>query len=65
MSTLDKPFEAVVKAIKLKKRLTPKGMRRTYRDMARRAKVPEIVTERAAQGAASGGCTTFEASGDA
>ena len=30
-------------AIELKKRLTPKGMRRTYQDLARRANVPEIV----------------------
>jgi len=43
MSTLDKPFKAVVDAIELKKRLTPKGMRRTYQDLARRANVPEIV----------------------
>jgi integrase len=43
MSILDKPFKAVVDAIELKKRLTPKGMRRTYQDLARRANVPEIV----------------------
>ena len=43
-STLQKPFAAVSKAIGLKKRLTPCGMRRTFQDLARAAEVKDIVT---------------------
>lgn len=43
-STLDKPFRAVSKAIGLKKRFTPRGLRRTFQDMARAAEVNDIVT---------------------
>jgi integrase len=43
MPTLDKPFDSVVKAIGLKKQLPPKGMRRMYQDLARKANVPERV----------------------
>jgi integrase len=43
MSTLDKPFRTVGDAIGLKKHITPKGMRRTFQDLARRAKVSDIV----------------------
>ena len=42
-STLDKPFRAVVKALGWNLKLTPKCMRRTFNDLARRAKVHDIV----------------------
>jgi len=34
-SCLDKPFAEICKALKLTKRVTPRGMRRTFQDMAR------------------------------
>ena len=43
-SVLDKPFSAVAAAIKLKKRFTPRGMRRTFQDLARAAEVRDVVT---------------------
>lgn len=43
-SVLDKPFAAVAKAIALTKRLTPRGMRRTFQDLARAANVTDLVT---------------------
>lgn len=43
-SVLDKPFAAVSRAIGLKKRITPRAMRRTYQDLARAASVTDIVT---------------------
>ncbi len=43
-SALDKPFKAVAKAIGLRKRITPKGMRRTFQDLARAAQVSDVVT---------------------
>ncbi len=43
-SCLDKPFDAVCKAIKLGYRFTPRGMRRTYQDLARAAGVHDAVT---------------------
>lgn len=43
-SVLDKPFAAVAKAIALGKRLTPRGMRRTFQDLARAANVTDLVT---------------------
>ena len=43
-SVLDKPFAAVVKAIALTKRLSPRGMRRTFQDLARAANVTDLVT---------------------
>lgn len=43
-SVLDKPFKAVAKAIALTKRITPRGMRRTFQDLARAAQVKDIVT---------------------
>jgi hypothetical protein len=43
-SVLDKPFEEVCEAIKLPYRLTPRGMRRTYQDLARAAGVHDAVT---------------------
>lgn len=42
-SSLDKPFRAVVKALGWNLKLTPKCMRRTFNDLARRAKVHDIV----------------------
>ena len=43
-SCLDKPFAAVGAALELKKRVTPRGMRRTFQDLARAAQVADIVT---------------------
>ncbi|MBK6533417.1 MAG: site-specific integrase [Deltaproteobacteria bacterium] len=43
-SALDKPFAAVAKAIGLRKHITPRAMRRTFQDLARKAKVEDIVT---------------------
>lgn len=43
-SVLDKPFRAVAKEIGLRKRLTPRGMRRTFQDLARAAEVRDVVT---------------------
>ena len=43
-SVLDKPFRDVALAIKLGKRVTPRGMRRTYQDLARAAEMRDLVT---------------------
>lgn len=43
-SVLDKPFDEVSKAIKLKFNFTPRGMRRTYQDLARAAGIHDAVT---------------------
>jgi hypothetical protein len=43
-SVLDKPFREVAKAAGIKKHITPKAMRRTFQDLARAAKVKDIVT---------------------
>lgn len=43
-SCLDKPFEEIVEALKLKKRITPRAMRRTFQDLARAAEVKDVVT---------------------
>jgi integrase len=43
-SVLDKPFNTVAKEMGLSFRLTAKGMRRTFQDMARLAKIEGIVT---------------------
>jgi hypothetical protein len=43
-SCLDKPFDEVVTAMKLKKRITPRAMRRTFQDLARAAEVKDVVT---------------------
>jgi integrase len=40
---LQKPFHACAKAAGLGKRFTPRGMRRTFNDLARRAKLESIV----------------------
>lgn len=43
-SCLDKPFAEVAKAIKLPFSFTPRGMRRTYQDLARAAGIHDAVT---------------------
>lgn len=43
-STLDKPFRVVAKALGLRKRVTPRAMRRTFQDLARAAEVRDLVT---------------------
>jgi hypothetical protein len=42
-SALDKPFRAVARALGWTIKLTPKCMRRTFNDLARRAAVHDIV----------------------
>ena len=41
---LTKPFAAIVEALKLPFKLTPKGMRRTFNDVAREAGTHDVVT---------------------
>ena len=43
-SCLDKPFADVCKAIELPFNFTPRGMRRTYQDLARAAGIHDVVT---------------------
>ncbi len=43
-SVLDKPFAEVCKAIDLQFRFTPRGLRRTYQDLARAAGIHDVVT---------------------
>jgi hypothetical protein len=43
-STLDKPFRDVLKTLGWTVRLTPRGMRRTFQDLARQADVHDVVT---------------------
>jgi integrase len=43
-SVLDKPFAVVAKALGLRKHITPRAMRRTFQDLARTARVDDIVT---------------------
>jgi hypothetical protein len=43
-SVLDKPFAAASRAMGLKKRITPRGMRRTFQDLCRAAAVGDLVT---------------------
>lgn len=43
-SVLKKPFDAVAKATKSKKHLSPRAMRRTFQDLARAASVGDLVT---------------------
>jgi hypothetical protein len=43
-NVLDKPFRAVARSIGLKKRITPRGMRRTFQDLCRAAEVGDLVT---------------------
>lgn len=41
---LDKPFRMVARATGLEKRVAPRAMRRTFRDLARAAEVNDLVT---------------------
>lgn len=41
--SLDKPFAIVAKAIGLKKRITPRAMRRSFQDLCRTAEVNDVV----------------------
>ncbi len=43
-SVLDKPFRKVALTIGLEKRITPRGMRRTFQDLCRAAAVGDLVT---------------------
>lgn len=43
-SCLDKPFADVAMVLDLGKRITPRGMRRTFQDLARAAQVTDVVT---------------------
>jgi hypothetical protein len=43
-SVLDKPFEDVLRKLGWNVRLTPRGMRRTFQDLARQAEVHDVVT---------------------
>lgn len=43
-SSLRKPFAFVAKEIGLRKRITPRGMRRSFQDLARSAEVRDVVT---------------------
>lgn len=43
-SCLDKPFKAIVKKMKLDFTVTPRAMRRSFQDLARKAEVEAIVT---------------------
>ena len=44
VSVLAKPFAAVHKALGLRKKITPRAMRRTFQDLARAAEVKDVVT---------------------
>lgn len=44
-SGLDKPFEAVTAACGIKKRITPRALRRTFQDLTRTAKVDGVVAK--------------------
>jgi integrase len=43
-NVLDKPFRLVAQEMGLKKRITPRGMRRTFQDLCRAAEVGDVVT---------------------
>jgi integrase len=43
-SCLDKPFRSVCRELGLGYPVTPRGMRRTYQDLARAAEVPDLIT---------------------
>ena len=45
-SALDKPFRLVGEAVKLKKRVTSRAMRRTFQDLARNADIEAIVRQK-------------------
>jgi len=60
-SALDTPFRDVLKALGWSVRLTPRGMRRTFQDLARQADVHDVVThEAAARSLAPGGVTDID-----
>lgn len=44
MSSLQKPFADVTRAMGLKKKITPRAMRRTFQDVARAANLHDLVT---------------------
>lgn len=43
-SVLDKPFKDIAEEMGLNKRLSPRGLRRTFNDLARAANVTDLVT---------------------
>lgn len=43
-SVLDKPCRVVARAVGVEKRVTPRALRRTFRDLARAAEVNDVVT---------------------
>jgi integrase len=43
-TVLDKPFRLVAAEVGLQKRITPRGMRRTFQDLCRAAEVGDVVT---------------------
>ncbi len=43
-ASLQEPFRKVAQAIGLKKRITPRAMRRTFQDLARKAQMDPLVT---------------------
>ncbi len=43
-SALEKPFEDVAMALGWTLRFTPRGMRRTFQDLARQAQVHDVIT---------------------
>ncbi len=45
-SALDKPFREVGEAINLRKRITPRAMRRTFQDLARNADIETVVRQK-------------------
>ena len=44
-SALDKPFAAVCMKLGLRKKITPRAMRRTFNDLARAANIKDVVTK--------------------
>jgi integrase len=45
-SARDKPFREAAEAIKLRKRITPRAMRRTFQDLARSADIESVVRQK-------------------
>jgi integrase len=43
-NVLDKPFRAAARTVGLEKRVTPRGMRRTFQDLCRATQVGDLVT---------------------
>jgi hypothetical protein len=44
-SALDKPFDGVCTELGLRKKITPRAMRRTFNDLARAANIKDVVTK--------------------